>query len=235
MPAHCLRVTRGVGFLGGAASAWFLFSPLLPLPLAPSLFCSIMSTLGASSHTPAAYTAAFETTIPVPTLKRSFRLACDLEAVRSLGEGLHGDGSQLNWVNFSGGYFEGAFGSGEVVAGGQDSQTILSPTHPSAPLAARLSTRYLLKTADATPVFIQVETRGWRTGPKDVLQRLSDAAKGGGAEVQVPGPSEYRFRLFLEFTVDAKNEKYAWLNQAMFIGSGVRSGRQVIYDAYLVE
>ena len=54
---------------------------------------------------------------------------------------------------------------------------------------------------------------------------------------------------------DAKNEKYAWLNQAMWVASGLRSGRQgafpllppddsgitdsvttsVIYDAYLIE
>lgn len=49
---------------------------------------------GPSSTTPPAYTAAWEVPIPVPTLKHSFRLACDLEAVRSLGEGVHGDGSQ---------------------------------------------------------------------------------------------------------------------------------------------
>lgn len=85
-------------------------------------------------------------------------------------------------------------------AGGQDSQILLSTDHPSAPLSALLSTRYLLKTSDPIPVYIQVQTRGWRTGPKEVLQRLSDAAKEGST-VTLPSPDEYKFRLTIEFTV----------------------------------
>ncbi|KAM0752704.1 hypothetical protein T439DRAFT_323319 [Meredithblackwellia eburnea MCA 4105] len=193
-----------------------------------------MNAPGTTNLTPDSYVDAFKIPIPVPTLKHSFRLACDLEAVRSVGEGLYGDGSAMNWINFTGGHWEGTFGSGEVVAGGQDSQVIMSPDHPSAPFSALLSTRYLLKTNDPTPVFIQVQTRGWRTGPKEVMKRLSEAAKAGST-VEVPRPDEYKFRLFVEFTVDAKNEKYASLNQAMWVGSGLRSGRQVVYDAYLVE
>lgn len=126
-------------------------------------------------------------------------------------------------------------------------------SHPSFPLAANVSTRYLLKTSDG--VFIQVQTRGWRTGPKDVLQRLSDAARAEGTGIEPPSPHEYKFRLEIEMETDAKSEKYAWLNTAMWIGAGVRSGRQgerapaherartthadnrpaVLYDAYLVE
>lgn len=96
-------------------------------------------------------------------------------------------------------------------------------SHPSFPLAANVSTRYLLRTDDG--VFIQVQTRGWRTGPKDVLQRLSDAAREGFTGV-APEPTEYKFRLEIEMETDATNEKYAWLNTAMWIGAGVRSGRQ---------
>ncbi|GAA5833677.1 hypothetical protein JCM11251_003202 [Rhodosporidiobolus azoricus] len=189
-------------------------------------------TAGATSATPSTYTSVFDTPIPQPGLKHSFRLACDLEAVRSVGEGLHGDGGQFNWITFTGGYFEGTWGRGEIVAGGQDAQHLLPSTHPSAPLAAQLSTRYLLKTDDG--VFIQVQTRGWRTGPKEVLQRLSDAAREGFTG-KVPTADEYRFRLCIEMETDARNEKYAWLNTAMFVGSGLRSGRQVVYDGYLIE
>ncbi|BGP27918.1 outer membrane protein, beta-barrel domain containing protein [Rhodotorula toruloides] len=189
-------------------------------------------TPGASDLTPAQYTDALEIPIPVPRLTPSFRLVCDLEAVRSVGEGLHGDGGQFNWINFTGGHFEGTWGHGEIVAGGQDAQHIMPRSHPSSPLAAQLSTRYLLRTSDG--VFIQVQTRGWRTGPAHVLQRLSDAAREG-FEGQVPGPDEYRFRLCVEMETDSRSDKYAWLNTAMWVGSGVRSGRQVIYDAYLIE
>lgn len=142
-------------------------------------------------------------------------------------------------------------------AGGQDAQHLMPATHPSFPLAANVSTRYLLRTHDG--VFIQVQTRGWRTGPKEVLQRLSDAAKEGFTG-EAPQPTEYKFRLEIEMETDARNEKYAWLNTAMWIGAGVRSGRQgagggsrcslsdvqadpvaffaalpVLYDAYLVQ
>ncbi|GAA6009409.1 DUF3237 domain-containing protein [Rhodotorula paludigena] len=185
-----------------------------------------------SSSAPAQYQQALGLPIPAPTLSRNFRLCCDLEAVRSVGEGLHGDGGQFNWINFTGGYFEGLLGTGEVVAGGQDSQHIMPASHPSSPLCAQLSTRYLLRTSDGC--FIQVQTRGWRTGSKEVLQRLSDAAREGFSGT-VPGPDEYKFRLCIEMETDARNEKYAWLNTAMFVGSGIRSGRQVIYDAYLIE
>lgn len=141
-------------------------------------------------------------------------------------------------------------------AGGQDAQHLMPATHPSFPLAANVSTRYLLRTHDG--VFIQVQTRGWRTGPKEVLQRLSDAAREG-FQGEAPQPTEYKFRLEIEMETDARNEKYAWLNTAMWIGAGVRSGRQgavvpgfhsvyvqadpvaflpvlpVLYDAYLVQ
>ncbi|BGP35683.1 hypothetical protein JCM10296v2_007535 [Rhodotorula toruloides] len=189
-------------------------------------------TPGTSSDTPPAYKAALEIPIPVPRLTHSFRLVCDLEAVRSVGEGLHGDGGQFNWINFTGGHFEGSWGHGEIVAGGQDAQHIMASSHPSSPLAAQLSTRYLLRTSDGT--FIQVQTRGWRTGPLSVLQALSSAAREG-YEGKVPGPEEYKFRLCVEMVTDSRSERYAWLNSSMWVGSGVRSGRQVIYDAYLIE
>ncbi|GAA5883726.1 hypothetical protein JCM16303_004793 [Sporobolomyces ruberrimus] len=179
---------------------------------------------------PAQYTEAFELSIPTPKLQHSFRLVCDLEAVRSLGEGLHGDGG--HWVSFTGGHVSSTFLTARILPGGQDAQHLLSPLHPSAPFSAQVSTRYLLETDDH--VFIQVQTRGWRIGKKEVLERLSRAAKEEEG-VEVPGPEEYKFRLFIEMETDAKNEKYAWLNTAMFVGSGMRSGRQVVYDAYLVE
>ncbi|GAA5938163.1 DUF3237 domain-containing protein [Sporobolomyces koalae] len=185
-----------------------------------------------SRSVPAEYQDAFDLSIPEPSLKKSFRLVCNLEAVRSLGEGLNGDGGQFNWVTFTGGYISSSFLTAKILPGGQDAQHLLSATHPSAPLAANVSTRYLLETDDG--VFIQVQTRGWRTGPKEVLERLSGAAREG-FQGKVPTPDEYRFRLFIEMETDAKNEKYAWLNTAMFVGSGMRSGRQVVYDAYLVE
>lgn len=103
----------------------------------------------------------------------------------------------------------------------------MRPDHPSAPYSAQLSTRYLVKTheIDRTPAYIQVQTRGWRTGPPEVMARLAAAAREGFDGV-CPGPGEYKFRICIEMETDAKDEKYAWLNTAQFVGSGVRSGRQ---------
>lgn len=92
-------------------------------------------------------------------------------------------------------------------AGGQDYQTVLPSNHPSAPLSAQLSTQYLLKTDPNESTgeinYIKIQTKGWRTGPSDVMLRLSQAASSGiGFEtVKVPGPEEYKFRLFVEMEV----------------------------------
>ena len=49
-----------------------------------------------TSDTPSDYAAAFDIAIPAASVaKHSFRLACDLEPVRSLGGGLHADGGQF--------------------------------------------------------------------------------------------------------------------------------------------
>ena len=77
-----------------------LFDSSLP-PLASNAFNFDMATVkanftvaGATEETPESYNAALEIPIPKPSLKHSFRLVCDLEPVRALGEGLRGDGGQ---------------------------------------------------------------------------------------------------------------------------------------------
>ncbi|GAA5857543.1 hypothetical protein JCM5353_004926 [Sporobolomyces roseus] len=189
-----------------------------------------MNVAGHRDSTPQEYHTVFDLPIPKPRLEHSFRLACDLEPVRSLGEGVGGDGG--HWVGFTGGHVSSTLFTARILPGGQDSQHLLPASHPSAPLSCRVDTRYLLETSDG--VYIEVRTRGWRTGKKEVLEKLSNAAKEGGGS-EVPGPEEYKFRLSIEMETDSRNEKYAWLNQSLWIGSGMRSGRHVVYDAYLVE
>lgn len=62
-----------------------------------------------------------------------------------------------------------------------------------------------------------VRTEGWRTGPADVLTRLLDPVEGDKVD-----PGEYRFRLFVRF--ETGDERYRWVNEGMWIGSGVRRG-----------
>jgi hypothetical protein len=96
-----------------------------------------------------------------------------------------------------------------------------------ADLAAKLDTRYLLKTSDSNPAYIQIKTDGWRTGPPEVLEALNDPAKADSVD-----PSTYKFRLYI--SMNTGDPRYNHVNTKMWVASGRRMGAKVIYDAYLV-
>lgn len=95
--------------------------------------------------------------------------------------------------------------------GGQDAQLLTENK------STFVDTRYLLATADAEPAHIMVRTEGWRTGPPEVLTRLLDPVEGDKVS-----PDEYRFRIFIRF--ETGDDRYRWVNEGMWIGSGVRRG-----------
>ena len=105
--------------------------------------------------------------------------------------------------------------------GGHDYQYVLPQ------LAAKLDTRYLLKTSDEKPAYIQIKTDGWRTGPPNVLQDLNDPVKADDVD-----PSLYKFRLFVG--MNTGDVRYNHVNSTMWLASGMRKGAKVIYDAYVV-
>lgn len=92
-----------------------------------------------------------------------------------------------------------------------------------------------------------MKTTGWRTGSKDVLEKIDDPAQADGVN-----PSSYKFRLNVE--LETGDERYAFVNTIMWVGSGCRRGAegklrtfvrivldekltllsQVIYDAYRI-
>lgn len=95
--------------------------------------------------------------------------------------------------------------------GGQDAQLLTDNK------STFVDTRYLLVTDDAEPAHIMVRTEGWRTGPPEVLTRLLDPVEGDKVS-----PDEYRFRIFIR--LETGDERYRWVNEGMWIGSGVRRG-----------
>lgn len=97
--------------------------------------------------------------------------------------------------------------------GGQDSQTVLPDR------SAHLSTNYLLRTDDLSPAYIVIQTSGWRTGPEEVLRRLEDPELADGVS-----PEEYRFRLTVG--METGDERYRHVNTRMWVGSGMRKGKQ---------
>ena len=62
-----------------------------------------------------------------------------------------------------------------------------------------------------------------RTGKKEILEKLGEGKIG---------PDQFRMRLHLTF--ETGDERYTWLNSAVFIASSGRVGDMVIYDAYQV-
>lgn len=101
--------------------------------------------------------------------------------------------------------------------GGQDSQLRMGDG------AAHLEASYILQTADNPPAHIVVKTRGWRTGPPEVLARLLDPNAGP------VDPRSYKFRLFIE--LETGDERYTEkINHGMWVGSGMRTGTEVVYE-----
>ncbi|KAK2035662.1 hypothetical protein LX32DRAFT_688554 [Colletotrichum zoysiae] len=160
--------------------------------------------------------------LPVPALALDFRIVVDLDPLIPVGVGPFG---RRNWISFSGGAFSARWGSGTVVPGGQDSQLVVAET-----LSTAVETNYLLRTDDdeGGPAHITLRTTGWRTGPRDVMERLFDPSRADGVS-----PDEYSFRLHVR--METGDERYRDIvNTAMWVGSGARLGATVIYDAYRV-
>lgn len=159
--------------------------------------------------------------LPVPTLKHDFRLACKLVGRIPIGPTATGGGHR-NWIGLAGGYFNATWGAGIIVPGGQDNQVVGSD------LSTHVDTHYLLRTDDG--VHITVHTEGWRTvgtGGHEALEKLFDPVAADSVS-----PDAYRFRLYIN--LETGDGRYRHLNASMWVGSGARLGRWVIYDAYRV-
>ncbi|KAI1506081.1 hypothetical protein F5X99DRAFT_367067 [Biscogniauxia marginata] len=155
--------------------------------------------------------------LPIPTLTYEFRIIVELNP--KLVIGTVPSGGTRNWISFSGGSWAATWGSGIILPGGQDSQIVNPETY-----SVSMETAYLLKTDDEDPAYIEIRTRGFRTGPKDVLLALQDPTKADNID-----PSTYKFRLFV--TMETGDRRYAEkVNHSMWIGSGMRKGSEVIYE-----
>ncbi|KAI1337198.1 hypothetical protein F5Y15DRAFT_163825 [Xylariaceae sp. FL0016] len=163
-----------------------------------------------------------ELQLAAPELDFDFRMSVQLNPKAEVG--IVPSGGMRNWISFSGGSWTATWGSGTVLPGGQDSQIVNPETY-----VVSMETAYLLKTYDEEPAYIEVRTRGFRTGPRDVLQALQDPVKADSVD-----PSTYKFRLFA--SMETGDARYvSKVNHGMWVGSGMRKGAEVIYDAYRVS
>ena len=148
--------------------------------------------------------------LPQPALELDFRMSVKLNPTIPVGATPFG---HRNWVSFVSGQWAGRWGKGLVVPGGQDSQLVVKD------LATHVEANYILQTHDEPPAYITVKSNGWRTGPKDVLEKLADPMQADTIPAQT-----YKFRLFVE--LETGDERYAFLNTGMWVGSGCRRGME---------
>ncbi|KAK2608780.1 hypothetical protein QQS21_002637 [Conoideocrella luteorostrata] len=157
--------------------------------------------------------------IPIPSLTFAFHLECDMEPIRDIGHGPHGN---RKVVMFRGGRFEGPKIRGEVMPGGGDWMIVRNHGETDQLQTAHLNTRYNLVTHDGATIYAQ--TTGTRTGKRELLERLS---KEEGADITAD-----QFKMRLHITLETGDPRYEWVNDAVFVASAGRIGNQVIYDAY---
>jgi hypothetical protein len=120
-------------------------------------------------------------------------------------------------IAITGGRFSGARLSGRVLPGGADWQVIRSDG------VADLDARYTLETNDGALIY--VHNRGYRHAPPDVMKRLL-----AGEDVD---PALYYMRTTPFF--ETGDERYAWLNRIICVGTGARRPAAVELEIFEVK
>jgi hypothetical protein len=142
-----------------------------------------------------------------------FAIRCELANILDLGPAPFG---HRRVVNLLGGTVTGAKLSGRVLPGGADWQIM------AADGALDIHARYTIE-SDAGAL-IQVDSRGVRNGPPDVMARL-----GRGEDVD---PALYYFRTVMRF--ETAHPSAAWLNRILALAKGAREKNAVKLEVYEV-
>jgi len=147
-------------------------------------------------------------------LEPLMRVQVALEPVRELGDTPLG---RRRIIGICGGEFAGPRLAGRVLPGGADWQIIRADG------VAFLDARYTLETADGALIY--VKNKGYRHGPKDVIERL---ARGEDVD-----PALYYMRATPWFETSAP--QYAWLNRTVCVARGARRAAAVELDIFEVK
>jgi hypothetical protein len=142
-----------------------------------------------------------------------FTLALEVSGMQVIGAGPVGN-RRIGLV--AGGTFEGPKLRGKVLPSGTD-WIVVRPDG-----VTTLDVRLVLETEDGAA--IGMTYRGLRHGPAEVIEKVNR-----GEQVD---PSSYYFRTAVAFETAAA--KYAWLNSAIFVGTGDRKPSGPVYDVFEV-
>jgi hypothetical protein len=146
-----------------------------------------------------------------PKLEFACRLEVELAPIKEMGTGRAG---QRRIIPIIGGRVSGPKISGKILNLGADWQTIFSDG------LAQLDTRYAFETDDGA--LIEIINYGFRHGPTEIIESL---ARGEN----VPASSYY---MRTHARLETGDERYAWINKCLFIGTGKREKNSVIIELY---
>lgn len=155
-----------------------------------------------------------EETVDAPALEHFCDLTVELSDIVELGRGRSG---QRRIIPIIGGTVRGDRINGTILPVGADWQTVLDDG------AAHLDTRYAFRTDD--DAVVEIINVGYRHGPSDVI-----AAVGRGEDVN---PQDYYMRTHAR--LETGDERYAWVNTMLFVGTGGRRRSKVEISLFLVS
>ena len=142
-----------------------------------------------------------------------FSIRCELANILDLGPAPFG---HRRVVNILGGTVSGPKFTGHILTGGADWQIVAADGNID------LHARYTLESD--TGALVQVDSKGLRSGPPDVLARL-----GRGEDVD---PSLYYFRTVMRF--ETAHADTLWMNRILALARGAREKNAVKLDVYEV-
>jgi hypothetical protein len=151
----------------------------------------------------------------VPEIKTEFlfKITLEVPSIVNLGETPYG-GRRI--AQIAAGVFEGPKLKGRTLPGGGDWLLLRRDG------VLQLDVRLILETDDKQLIYMTY--KGFRHGPKDVIDRLN---RGESVD-----PSLYYFRSTPYF--ETSSEKYAWLNGICAIATGSRSATGPSYEVFQV-
>jgi Protein of unknown function (DUF3237) len=141
----------------------------------------------------------------------AFHLSARLGEVQEIGTLAAG---RRRVVPILGGTLEGPRLRAQILPGGADWQLL------TATGSAMIEARYTARADDGALVL--VHSRGFRSGPPEVLARLM-----AGEAVD---PAEYYFRTLV--TLECGDAAHAWVNERLFIAVAARHPDAVVADIY---
>jgi len=142
-----------------------------------------------------------------------FKIVLEVPSILDLGETPYG---RRRIARVGGGTFEGPKMKGRVLDGGGDWLLLRRDG------VLQLDVRQTLETDDKQHIYMTY--RGYRHGPKDVIDRLN---RGEAVD-----PSLYYFRTTP--WSETASEKYAWLNGICSVATGERQASGPTYHVYQV-